>query len=116
MTAPLGTTNYHLALVDSYMQASVAATPVVVQDTVAPTITPPSDVTVNCQSSMGTYVNLGTPTVSDVCDGAPTVQSNAPGGSIFGLGVTWVIYTAKDSSNNQSAAVSQKVTVNGPCP
>ena len=57
---------------------------------------------------MGTAVNLGSPTVSDICDPSPTVTNSAP--ALFPLGVTTVTWTAKDASGNVSSA-QQKVAV-----
>jgi hypothetical protein len=53
-------------------------------------------------------VDLGDPTVSDVCDPAPTVVNDAP--ALFPLGPTTVTWTATDTSGNV-ATDEQVVTV-----
>jgi Tol biopolymer transport system component len=66
----------------------------VVLDTVPPTITCPTNIT----GTVGQTVNLGTPTVSDLIDAAPSVINNAP--TSFGPGATTVTWTATDDSGN----------------
>jgi hypothetical protein len=70
-------------------------------DTLAPTITAPSDVVAECTSPSGTSVSLGTPTASDLCDSTLTIGNNAP--SLFPLGTTTVLWTATDDSSHQSS-------------
>ena len=81
-----------------------------VNDTEAPTITCPANVTVNADAGLcyATGVTLGTPTTSDNC-GSSTATSNAP--AQFNSGVTIVTWTAVDTSGN-TATCAQSVTVN----
>jgi len=51
----------------------------------------------------GTPVNLGTPTVSDICDANPAVTNNAPPAG-FPLGNTTVTWTVRDASGNSATA------------
>jgi predicted extracellular nuclease len=84
---------------------------VTVNDTQAPTIACPSNITVNENpvGSGGAQVNFTTPTPSDNCSGATTVCSPASG-SVFPVGTTTVNCTATDASGN-TAQCSFAVTV-----
>ena len=105
---PLGRTTVTWTATDANGNRASATQLVTVQDTTAPSITAPSDVTVNIAGSR-TPVSLGMPIVSDVVDSSPTITNNAPSGG-FSSGRTIVIWTATDSSGNSATAV-QVVTV-----
>jgi len=77
---------------------------VTVNDTQAPTITCPANIT-----STNQVVTFPNPTVSDNCPGA-SVSCSPPSGSTFPTGTTTVNCTAKDASNNM-AMCSFTVTV-----
>ena len=99
MTATDGSSNSH----------SVTAT-VTVVDTIDPTITAPTSVTVNvdagaCSTALSN-VPLGTPTTSDNC--SATASNNAP--VSFPLGATTVTWTVTDGAGN-TATATQVVTV-----
>ncbi len=79
---------------------------VVVQDTTAPKLTPPANVTFQATSLTNNTVPLGTPTVTDIEQ--VTVTNNAP--KAFPIGMTTVIWTAKDTSGN-TANATQTVNV-----
>lgn len=81
-------------------------------DTQAPTITAPSDISVEATGST-TVVSLGTAEVNDNIDPNPTVSNNAP--SSFGLGLTTVTWTATDLAGNSSTD-TQSVTVTDTTP
>ena len=82
---------------------------ITIQDTTPPVLAAPPDITDFPESDpMGTAVNLGQPTVSDICDPTPTVINDAP--ALFPLGTTTVTWTATDDSGNVSTA-TQTVTV-----
>ena len=84
---------------------------VTVNDNENPTISAPSNITVNADAGVchATNITLGTATTSDNCTGEIIVGNNAP--SQFPKGTTTVIWTAIDASGNTSTA-SQTVTVN----
>jgi hypothetical protein len=96
-------------------QASVQRT-VIVQDTTAPTITAPANVTVGTgpgASTCSTVVSdaqLGNATAGDNCSVTVT-RSGVPAGNIFPKGNTTVTYTATDGGGN-TATATQVVTVN----
>jgi len=75
---------------------------VTVRDTTAPDLTPPPVLTLQCASTAGTAVDIGTATVADACDGDPVVGNDAP--TLFGLGETLVTWTATDASGNAATA------------
>lgn len=81
-----------------------AAFSVKVQDTTAPALTCPANIT----GIPGKTVNLGPPTVSDAVDTTPTVGNNAP--ATFPPGQTTVTWTATDDAGNR-ATCSQTVTL-----
>jgi hypothetical protein len=96
-------------------QASVQRT-VIVQDTIAPSITCPQDQNVSNDPGMcSAMVNVGAPTVSDSCDSTPTISGtrsdSQPLNAAYPVGTTTITWTATDDSNNSSSCV-QTITVN----
>jgi hypothetical protein len=73
---------------------------ITVNDTTAPSITCPGNVTVFCAGSAGSTVTYDTPTASDNCGGNPTVVCAPPSGNAFPIGSTTVNCTATDSCGN----------------
>jgi hypothetical protein len=80
---------------------------VTVEDTTAPELTVPEDITVEATGSE-TEVELGSASAIDLVDGEVEVSNDAPEG--FVVGTTFVTYTATDSSGN-TAEDFQSVTV-----
>jgi hypothetical protein len=99
----VGDSTVSLAVSDG-LTTSTCTAPVMVRDTLPPTI--PPDVTAECTSPAGTAVDIGTPT--DLCDPSVTFSNDAP--ALFPLGMTPVMWTATDASGN-TAMGTQKVTV-----
>ncbi len=96
---------------------SVAATvSITVNDTVAPVINAPENVTVNTgpdATSCGTMVSetqLGTATATDNAGTVSIDRSGVPSGNIFAVGTTTITYTATDDAGNSTSA-TQTVTV-----
>src|SRR5262249_21809729 len=83
---------------------------VTVNDTQAPTITCPANITKNTDPNLCSAVTTFTVTASDNCPGV-TVVSNPPSGTAFPKGVTTVTSGATDTSGN-TASCSFRVTVN----
>lgn len=107
-TFPLGITKVTWTATDASGNKSTCIQTVTIVDTIPPVITCPADIVAEQTSRDGTPVNLGEPTVSDICDAKPTVTNNAP--QVFPLGITLVTWTATDTSGNQSICI-QAVTI-----
>lgn len=108
-TFALGTTTVNVSATDTAGNIANGSFTVTVQDTTPPSITAPADFSVEGNTTGGaTDVSLGTPTVSDIVDSAPTETNNAP--AFFPLGPTTVTWIATDASGNFATA-TQVVTV-----
>jgi len=105
---PLGTTVVTWGATDDSGNAATATQAVTVVDTTSPVISAPVAVHLEQTTRNGTPHNLSPPTVTDICDAAPTLTSNAP--AVFPLGTTVVTWRATDGSGN-SATAAQTVTV-----
>jgi hypothetical protein len=95
--------------VNSGSQSSSCSGKVFVKDTLAPSITVPSDIVQQHQYPLPNVVSLGTATASDVCDGTltPSSTSNEVGFLDTAFTVTW---TAIDQADN-SISDTQTVTL-----
>lgn len=97
---------------DTAGNVGTATQVVTVQDTTAPAVSPPADLTVEA-TAVNTPVILGTATATDLVDGtlSPTPDTTGP----FALGGHTVTWSATDASGNVGAAV-QAVTVQDTTP
>jgi subtilisin family serine protease len=111
--APTGAKLVDLTVSDPFGGTDSCSSPVNVEDTFPPSITPPDDVTEECISPDGTPAELGTAVSDDLCDVDPAISNNAP--PLFPLGDTSVLWTATDDSGNQASA-TQKVTIEDTTP
>ncbi|HRT09766.1 MAG TPA: right-handed parallel beta-helix repeat-containing protein, partial [Candidatus Paceibacterota bacterium] len=100
---------FTVVITNPYGSVTSAGALLTVQDTIAPAITCPANLTVNADAGQchATGVTLGTPTTSDAC-GVASVVNDAP--TQFPVGVTTVTWTVTDTSNN-STTCTQTVTV-----
>jgi hypothetical protein len=96
---------------------SVPATvSITVNDTVAPVVNAPANVTVNTGAgattcgAVVTEAQLGTATATDNAGSVSIERSGVPAGNNFPVGTTTITYTATDDAGNSSTA-SQTVTV-----
>ena len=105
---PLGTTTVTWTATDASGNAATAEQQVTVEDTTAPTLTVPDDVSAEQTARDGTPVDIGQATASDICDANPAVTNDAP--AVFPLGTTVVTWTATDASGNVVEG-QQRVTV-----
>ena len=93
-----------------YSTESFAQSPTAI-DMSTPHITAPANLIITATTVNGTLLTaaqLGTPTVSDDTDPAPTINNNAP--AIFPIGITTIIWTATDASGN-TASAAQRVII-----
>ncbi len=108
VSLPHGLTAITLAVNDGEADSEPDTTTVTVQDTTAPVLVAPADITAEQTSAAGTTVPIGDALAADVCDVAPVVTDDAP--EAFPLGVTLVTWTAVDQAGNVAKA-TQKVTI-----
>jgi hypothetical protein len=87
---------------DSSGNAAQATRTVIVQDTTAPEITCPGDITVLARWPWGAVVTFEA-TATDLCDSQVEVVSSPASGSVFAPGETTVVCTATDESGNSSS-------------
>ena len=106
---PVGSTNVTWTATDSEGNIGTCTQIVTVEDTEAPMITCPSDVTVSTNPGIcaAAGVTLGAPVTTDNC-GVVSVTNDASG--IFMLGSTTVTWTVTDAAGNSSTC-TQIVTV-----
>ncbi len=89
---------------------------ITVNDTVAPVLNAPANVTVNTGAgattcgAVVTEAQLGTATATDNAGSVSIARSGVPAGNNFPVGTTTVTYTATDDAGNSSTA-TQTVTV-----
>jgi hypothetical protein len=83
---------------------------VTVQDTTPPDLNMPADITKEATGPNGAIVTFSA-TATDLVDPNPVVNCNHASGSTFAVGETTVSCTAKDASNNTSAAKTFKVNI-----
>ena len=110
---PIGAKTVNLLVTDIDALTDFCTADVTVQDTLAPSLTAPGDVTAECTSPAGTPVVLGAPTVNDVCDTSLDITDDAP--ALFPLGMTTVTWTATDDASNTDSD-TQVVTIEDTTP
>jgi hypothetical protein len=81
-------------------------------DTTAPTINCPANITKSTDPNQCAAIVSFAPTATDNCSGVGTPTCMPPSGSSFPKGTTTVTCTVKDAANNQSAPCSFTITVN----
>jgi HYR domain-containing protein len=111
---PLGTTSVTCSATDTRSNTGSASFSVTVQDTTAPSITVPGNITAGATGPSGAVVTFSA-SGSDLVDTSVTVSCSPPSGSVFPVGTTSVTCTATDDSGN-SAQGSFSVTVQDTTP
>ncbi len=81
------------------ISALFATPPTAVVDTTAPTLTLPSNMTIEATSVAGAVATFSA-TATDTVDATPTIACVAPSGSTFALGINTVDCTATDDAGN----------------
>jgi uncharacterized repeat protein (TIGR01451 family) len=111
-----GTTTVNCTVSDASGNPASCSFTVTVNDTQAPSITCPSNVTQGADTNQcSAVVNYSNATATDNCPGVGTPVCAPSSGSIFPKGVTTVTCTVSDASAN-SASCSFTVTVNDTTP
>jgi hypothetical protein len=106
----LGSTDVSCKAKDNAGNESAAKTfKVTVQDTTAPALSLPSDITKEATSAAGAVATYSA-AASDLVDGPVAIGCSPASGTTFALGTTTVNCSAKDSHNNQGSG-SFKITV-----
>jgi peptidoglycan/xylan/chitin deacetylase (PgdA/CDA1 family) len=106
---PVGITNVVWTATDAAGNSATATQKITVRDINDPSINAPDDIYAHSTGS-STFVDLGSPAVSDTVDANPVVTNNAPAGSFFPTATTVVTWTATDASGN-SATDTQLVVI-----
>ncbi|MDN5745043.1 MAG: HYR domain-containing protein, partial [Nocardioidaceae bacterium] len=94
-TFALGTTQVTCKTVDAWFGSATGTFQIAVQDTTAPTITVPEDITVEATSAEGAQVTFNA-TAHDAVHGDLPANCDRASGSTFALGSTTVTCTAAD--------------------
>ncbi len=108
---PLGSWQGSCVAADAAGNQTPGAFPLVVVDTVPPTLTTPAPIAANATTSSGAVVSFSVG-AADVVDSHPTVVCLPASGSVFPIGTTTVRCTATDASGNPATS-SFSVTVTG---
>jgi hypothetical protein len=109
---PIGVTTNIFMVTDASGNSAACSFTVTVRDTVPPTITCPSNITVNAANgTCAANVNYTAPTGTDLCSGSNTAQTaGLASGSSFPVGETTNTFMVTDASGN-TATCSFTVTV-----
>ncbi|MDH5299895.1 MAG: HYR domain-containing protein [Gammaproteobacteria bacterium] len=102
---PLGITPVSVTATDHAGNKTSKQVSIKVQDTIAPTLTIPADVTREA-NDINSSINIGSATATDIFD--VTISNNAP--IVYPLGQTQVRWTATDSNGNSRSA-TQRVSL-----
>jgi Ca2+-binding RTX toxin-like protein len=105
---PIGTTTVTCTATDSGGLSDAKTFRITIQDTTPPTLTPPSDRTINI-TACAQSPSIGTATASDVASPPVTITDNRPSPWPIGI-TTTVTWTARDSRGNTTTR-TQRVTV-----
>jgi uncharacterized repeat protein (TIGR01451 family) len=110
----LGQTTVTCSASDTHGNTNSCSFTVTINDTQAPIITCPGNITSNVAGGVtSAIVTYETPSATDNCSSNVGVNCAPPSGSTFALGTTNVTCTATDTANN-TGSCSFSVTVAGP--
>jgi hypothetical protein len=101
---PLGVTRVSCTASDRSGNSANDGFAVTVRDTTPPTVTVPSDVTVEATSPDGATVDYPQPTASDRVDGPVPAHCQPPSGGTFPVGTTKITCSAVDGHGNTGSA------------
>jgi hypothetical protein len=103
-TFALATTPVNCTATDEHGNHAYSSFDVVVQDTTAPDVTVPADITAEATGPSGAAVTFS-PSATDLVDGTTTVTCDPASGSTFPLGDTEVSCSSTDAHANTGSAV-----------
>jgi hypothetical protein len=109
-TFPLSTTTVTCSATDAAGNTGSNSFTVTVQDTTAPTVTVPADITAEATGPSGAAVTYSGESATDIVDGSVPVTCAPASGSTFALGTTTVTCSATDAAGN-TGSNSFSVTV-----
>src|SRR3990172_8741052 len=95
----IGDTTVSCTATDAHLNIGINSFTVTISDTTAPTVTVPSDITIEATGPSGEVVTF-TASASDLVDGSLTPICAPPSGSIFAIGDTTVSCDASDVHSN----------------
>ncbi len=101
-TFPLGANTVTCSATDSHGNTGTSTFTINVQDSTAPVLSLPGDITAEATGPTGAVVTFET-SASDVVDGNVAVSCNWNSGDTFALGTTTVTCSATDSNHNTSS-------------
>jgi hypothetical protein len=101
-TFPLGANTVTCSAMDSHGNTGTNTFTINVQDSTAPVLSLPGDITAEATGPTGAVVTFET-SASDVVDGDVTVACDRNSGDTFTLGTTTVTCSATDSNNNTAS-------------
>ncbi len=108
---PLGTTEVTCSVTDSAGASETKSFNVTVEDTTAPALDVPGDISVSTSDPTGRAVTFADPSATDVVDPSPDVRCSHASGDHFDVGTTHVTCTATDDSGNPKTASFDVIVV-----
>jgi hypothetical protein len=111
-TFTLGTTSVGCTATDNAANTTTASFAVTVEDTTAPAVTTPANITTGPTGISGATVTYSGESALDVVDGPLSATCSPPSGSLFGFGTTTVTCSATDAAGNTGTGTFT-ITVNG---
>lgn len=112
---PLGTTPVSINATDAAGNVGTGSFSVTVEDTTAPVLTLPGDLTADATGPGGAAVTFAVGT-TDAADPAPSLSVTPPSGSVFPAGTTTVNVSSTDASGNAQAGSFTVTVVVPPAP
>jgi len=98
---------------DAHGNTGSSSFTVTVKDTTPPVIAPHADVTVSATSLAGAVVSYVPPSAVDAVSGAFPATCAPTSGSVFAIGTTPIVCSARDAAGNTATPTTFNVIVNG---
>jgi hypothetical protein len=104
-TFPLGSTTVNCSATDDHLNTTSGSFSVTIEDTTAPSLTVPANITASATSTSGAVVTY-VATATDAVDGPVSPDCSPASGSTFPIGATTVTCSATDAHGNTSPVQS----------